>query len=350
MLLIKLALCISLPLCFAKPTDVTFKNVTFKGYCMYTEKFKRTIASSNSLKDFYREHHHLTRSSSLTKIFPCYMKSLYEIRPGALKNVPMLRRLSLKAVPSVEDTNGETSLKKSKRMSSITSLSTLDLSLNDIAVIASTAFDNIPNILNINLADNKIVKWSPDWFQNTPLLTRISMQNNSVTTLPNNAFKNLKGEKRFGKIDLSINLVLSYNQIKTIKPNAFKGLTKINNLWLDNNGLEDFGEDLLEGVDVKDLRLNCNNIRCLEGDLSKIIKADTTHLDSNPFDCDCLNKIKTWAESKGKNIEIFFSEMDCTAQRIRTKMVELEKRLKEIKHQDDDIEIAEGQPASNPIK
>lgn len=229
-------------------------------------------------------------------------------------------------------------------------LSTIDLSLNSITKIHNSAFDHMPNLLNINLADNGIDKWNKNWFKNTPLLTRVSMQNNSIAKLPNQAFRNLAGSKSFGKLKLTVNIVLSHNKIETIEPKAFGGLTEVNHLWLDNNQLEEFDEGLLEGVDVKDLRLNNNDIRCLNGDLGKIIKGETNQLDSNPYDCECLTRIQEWAKKNDRNVQLFFSEMNCAAQRLKTKMTALEKRLKEIKDQDNDIEVAEGRPSSNPIK
>ncbi|XP_018579194.1 slit homolog 3 protein-like [Anoplophora glabripennis] len=346
-----------LPFCLAKSTDVTFKNATFRGYSLFTEKFKKTIPLSNSLKDNLPESA-FDKIEFIDQNIPVlYQDSLadldeldelvlehcgvYEIQPGALKNVPMLRRLSLKG-------NKIEAIKEG--VFNNLELSTVDLSLNLITTIHSSAFNDLPSLLNINLADNNIQKWNKNWFKNTPLLTRVSMQNNSIAKLPNYAFKNLAGNKSFGKLKLTVNIVLSYNKIRTIEPEAFRGLTEVNHLWLDNNQLQEFGDDLLNGVDVKDLRLNNNNIRCLDGNLARIIKAESTQLDSNPFDCECLSKIKDWAKKNNKNVQLFFSEMDCSAQRIRIKMTALEKRLKEIRDQDNDIEVAEGKPSSNPIK
>ncbi|KAJ8955045.1 hypothetical protein NQ318_000477 [Aromia moschata] len=373
-MLLKVLLLFFVPLCFCQPTKLTFKNVTFRGYNLYTEKFKKTIPSSNSLKEFlpesvfdeieFKEQYipvlyedSLADLEDLDELVIEYCQVL-EIQAGALKNVPWLRRFSLKdsdgliSHPDLQQKlgSGNNLERIEEGVFNNLPISTLDLSLNSISNIESGAFDDLPGILNINLADNKIAKWNPNWFKNTPLLTRISMQNNSITKLPNGAFKNLAGDKKFGKVYLTINIVLSYNKIKVIEPKAFKGLTKINNLWLDNNRIEVFDEDLLDNIEVSDLRLNGNNIHCLDGDLGKVIKADMTHLDSNPFDCECLSEIKTWAEQNEKNIEIFFSEMDCTTQRIKNKMVALEKRLKEIRDQENDIEVAEGQPTSVPIK
>lgn len=204
----------------------------------------------------------------------------------------------------------------------------MDLSNNFISTIDDGAFNNMPSLLHINLADNNISKWHRDWFQDTPLLSRISIQNNSIELLPNRAFENLKGVKMFGKVDLTVNLVFSYNKISTIQPEAFRGLTSIHNLWLDHNELKNFNETLLENVNIYDLRLDYNKIKCFSGSYEKVFKAKTTHIDSNPFDCNCLNAIKTYVKKNNKVVNLFFADMDCTAQRIKEKMNEVERLLK----------------------
>lgn len=209
-------------------------------------------------------------------------------------------------------------------------LSVLDLSKNFITIIESAAFNNMPNLLHINLADNRIQTWNKNWFENTPLLSRISMQNNSIEDLPNEAFGNLKGVKMFGKLDLTVNLVFSYNKIKEIQPRAFDNLIRIRNLWLDHNQLEEFDASLLDNVKIDDLRIDHNNIKCLNGDLSKVFKAKSTHIDSNPLECKCLESIKSYVKNNTVEVDFFFADMDCTAQRIRKKIDAVEKRLKEI--------------------
>lgn len=188
----------------------------------------------------------------------------------------------------------------------------------------------MPNLLNIRLADNKISAWNKEWFENVPLLARISMQNNFIEELPERAFKNLKGAKQFGTVDLTLNLVFSYNQIKEIHPKAFKGLDKLNNLWLDYNNLTNFDENILEKTEVNDLRIDNNKIVCLEGNYNKIFKAEITHIDANPFYCDCLKKIKDWTEKNKKTVHLVYAEMECATQRMKTKLDALEQRIKEI--------------------
>ncbi|CAH1115880.1 unnamed protein product [Psylliodes chrysocephalus] len=362
MLLNRVLLVLFLSFCFTKSEDLTFKEVAFKGYSVFTEKFKLTIPSGNRLKDFLPKSIYDDIEIKNQTIPVLYKDSLAdlgnldelviefchveEIRPGAISNVPMLRKLSFKGndIKSIEF-GVFNNLK----------ISTLDLSSNKISSIHAKAFNDMPDLLNIQLADNFIQIWNPEWFKNTPLLTRISMQNNRIEEIPAYAFKNMKGIKKYGNLDLTINFVFSHNQIKNINPKAFSGLEKINNLWLDNNLLQEFHEDLLNGIAIDDLRLNNNNIKCFDGDLDKTLKANTNHIDSNPFDCDCLEQIKEWSKKK-KNVEFSFAEMDCITQRFKIKMTALEKRLKELKGMTDntdeskkeieDVEIFEPKTAS----
>lgn len=109
---VRLVLVLLLPFCLAKSTPVTFKNVTFRGYSLYTEKFKKTIPLSNSLKDslpesvfdkieFLDQNVPVLYENSLADLdeldeLVLENCGIYDVQPGALKNVPMLRRLSLK--------------------------------------------------------------------------------------------------------------------------------------------------------------------------------------------------------------------------------------------------------------
>lgn len=97
---------------FSSAIDVTFKNVTFRGYSMYTEKFKKSIRSSNRLADFlpstvFDKIEFLDQNipivyenalADLKELDELVIENcgVYEIKPGSLKNVPFLRVLSFK--------------------------------------------------------------------------------------------------------------------------------------------------------------------------------------------------------------------------------------------------------------
>lgn len=54
-------------------------------------------------------------------------------------------------------------------------------------------------------------------------------------------------------------------------------------------------------------------------------------MDGNPLECACVDNINKWAKEHNKNVDIFYSEANCIADRIRKKIDDLDRRLKEIK-------------------
>ncbi|CAG9857346.1 unnamed protein product [Phyllotreta striolata] len=327
--------------------DVTFRDVTFETYKLYEGPINRTIRSGDKIADFLsKDDFHFVKIKG--------------------QNVPVLRRNSLADLRIVseivvEESNVEeiqagflgnsTDVKllslKGNRITSIEygvfnnlELISIDLTSNKIASIDSRAFDDMPSLITLRLDDNLIADWNPNWFKNTPLLAVISMQRNRLEEIPADAFGNLKGDKRQEDIDFNVSLAFSYNRIKTIHPEAFSGLEKIHSLWFDHNRLDDFDGNLLTGIRVGNLRLNHNEIKCFKSDLDKVLTAENNYIDSNPFDCECLERIKAYSKTSGKKVHIVMAEMDCVSRRIQAKMAALENRLKELKLLNRSPEIA----------
>lgn len=322
----------------------SFNNVKIVGYSVFVKKFEQEIISSNSLSDSLPKSAIFDRIDIINQQIPILYEdaikdidfldelliendNLKEIQPGAIKNMPQLRKLSLKNNSLVEIKAGVFNNLK---------ISSLDLSGNKITTISSNALNDLTNLLNINLADNQISNWNSEWFYNTPLLSRISLQNNLITELNENAFKNLQGDKHYFSLPLTLNVVLSYNKITNISPNALKNIKNINNLWLDNNLLKTFDGKCIETLNVVDLRLDGNQLKCFDdGNFQKIFKANTTHLDGNPFECSCLENVIDWIKKNKKHVEMTYAKLNCDAERIKKKMVALEDRLKELKQLDE---------------
>lgn len=318
---------------------ITFRNVEIKLYSMYTYKGNQTITGPAITKDLLPKTIVFDEIQIIDTHIPVlYKKSISDfddldeliltndgiedIQPGAFYNVPQLRKLVLK--------NNKIKTIREGIFNHL-ALGTLDLSLNEINNISPGAFDNMVELLNINLADNKLGYWDSNWLHNTPILTRISFQNNVLEKIPDNAFKNMAGVKHFGQLSLPINLIFTGNKIKTISKTAFEDLQVINNLWLDNNQLESWDGKILEGINLKELRLDGNKLRCLE-DFDKIFIAHTTWLDGNPWNCDCLKNIQSWTEHHlEKTVMVFYSQMQCDADRLKEKMDALRNRLNELK-------------------
>jgi Leucine-rich repeat (LRR) protein len=339
MLLKSLLICGLLAFATAKSSGVTFKNVVARFYSMYTYKFNVTIDSSESLKENIPKKVFDKIEITNSEIPVLYKNSISdidnldelileddgisEIQPGAFSHVPQLRKLVIR---------GNTKLKEIKEgVFNKLNIATLDLSNNSIETVASRAFDDMPELLTVNLADNQLSIWDKNWFAKTPLLTRVSFQNNLIGEIPAGAFRNFQGIKQFGSVSLTINIILSHNKIKSIHKDAFKGLEKINNLWLDNNQVDSWDGDLLSNVAVKDLRIDQNQLECLSGNLENIFVADTTHIDGNPWECGCLKNIELWASQHGKDVIMYYSKLTCDADRIDRKLKDLEQRLRELR-------------------
>lgn len=149
----------------------TFKNVKFKGYSVFTLKFERNIVASDTLKDelpkgiydhieFSEQNIPILKENSIKDIenldeLTMQNCRIEKIEPGAFRNLPQLRKLSLKGneidyVPEGVFNNLE--------------ISTLDLSQNRIRNIEAESLSNMPMLLNINLADNLIQSWNPRYF------------------------------------------------------------------------------------------------------------------------------------------------------------------------------------------
>ncbi|XP_018579218.1 insulin-like growth factor-binding protein complex acid labile subunit [Anoplophora glabripennis] len=309
----KVVLVSSLLFSLAKSTGVTFKNVTFTGYSQSIEKCKTTILHSNSLVDFLPElafDKVEFIDQDFTVLYKDSFTSLSDLGELVLENCRIHKIESYVLDSPYHSSGKDTKIKKislkGNKIEEIyenvftrPSFTKIDLSFNRITVIHERAFDHLPYLEFIDLGHNNIGKWNTNWFRYTPSLRMVSMENNSLEFLPDYAFKNIDGNGRFDKY---ITIVLNFNKIKTTGPKAFSGLGNMYDLLLDNNQLEKIDEDLLKDVDVLHLRLNNNNIRCLDGNLDKIFTAKVTYLDSNPFDCECLNRIRKWAQKNKRSV------------------------------------------------
>lgn len=71
---------------------------------------------------------------------------------------------------------------------------------------------------------------------------------------------------------------------------------------------------------------------CIAEDFVQLLKNQTSvHLDGNPLDCKCVELIKKWTKNHNVKVDMFISEMNCTSARLRKKLDDLAKRLKEIR-------------------
>ncbi|CAG9856861.1 unnamed protein product [Phyllotreta striolata] len=290
---------------------VTFKNVVFHGYYKFAPKFKPTILSGDSLKDFLPSDD-FDRIEIVNQNVPvlfenaiCDIGNLEEliiescnvrsVLPGAFRNLARLKRISLKVNVLSAIENG---------VFNHLLMHTLDLSYNRIEKIASGAFDDMPHIYHINLAHNKISEWDVNWFKRTPELSVIYFKNNELEELPGGCLRNLDSIR-------DVNLILSRNRISKINRDAFAGRKRINQLFLDNNLLRKFDKEILRDTFVNDLRLNNNSIECfVEQDLDTVFRGTNVYIEYNPLDCECREMLGKWSRKHdGKDLGI--NEDEC---------------------------------------
>ncbi|KAL3278307.1 hypothetical protein HHI36_013640 [Cryptolaemus montrouzieri] len=327
-------------LCSLNAENICFENVTVHGYSVFNHKFDKVITSSKISKtelpnvafdaiELKNENVPILYENCISDIesldeLILEKNGIQEIRAGALRNLPAIRIIKL----------GQNKLKTIVTgVFNNLQVSDVDLSKNEIEVIEDTAFNDMPELLSIKLTDNKLTKWNKNWFLNTPLLNRLSFQHNLIEELPAEAFTNLKGKKKFGRLSLDVNLIFSYNKIKTLHPDTFKDIKDINNLWLDNNLIEEIPENIFTDVSIRQLRISSNKLTCIK-EKDSLLKAEMNEIDANPFDCECLEDIKTWAKGKNKTIDTFYASMNCYSNKMDRKMKNLEDMLKKMKEEE----------------
>ncbi|XP_030767317.1 slit homolog 1 protein-like [Sitophilus oryzae] len=189
----------------------------------------------------------------------CGLQNIY---PGAFQNLPRLAIINLRD-------NGIKSIEKG--VFNDLKLKILFLHKNEITHIDGEAFDNMTALTKIKLNHNALTTWDPNWFKNTPSIEVLSFRRNSITEVPTNAFKN------FANTDNLI-IYLSNNNISRISPNAFTGLVKVNEIWLDRNWLTSVDESAFTGVQqIEKLMFMRNKIRTLPDDVFSTVKS-ITHL------------------------------------------------------------------------
>lgn len=159
------------------------------------------------------------------------------------------------------------------------SLSTLNVSNNQIVAIPVIAFTDIPSLTSLNCSFNtiKFIPASLDKLQN---LKKLILANNKISSLPDvlNQLSNLE------------ELELSYNDIMVIQKGLFSGLKSLKKLLLNFNRVSRLPEDLFLSENLVELDLTQNLLQ----DLPKCESVNCPNLEIISLATNQINIIPDW--------------------------------------------------------
>ncbi|KAF2893558.1 hypothetical protein ILUMI_12612, partial [Ignelater luminosus] len=129
------------------------------------------------------------------------------------------------------------------------------ISDSDIKKLPSGIFNNLPKVKKIRLIDNNIEEIENNAFEGCKELNYLFLQGNKIKTLP---------DKLGDEIALQY-FDLSRNEIDSIKPKWFRGLTNVTTLYLRRNKLQGLYEgSFRELSNLTSLHVRDNNLAVIE--------------------------------------------------------------------------------------
>nr|AIO08100.1 variable lymphocyte receptor C [Petromyzon marinus] len=136
----------------------------------------------------------------------------------------------------------------------------------------------------LQLTYNQLTAVPVNAFKALTQLTYISLQNNNLQSLPVGVFDQLKNLNE---------LRLSSNKLKSLPPGVFDKLTKLTVLWLNDNQLQSIPKGAFDKLTkLETLQLLNNKLQSVpDGAFDSLAKVETLHLVNNPWDCECASII-----------------------------------------------------------
>lgn len=162
------------------------------------------------------------------------------------------------------------------KLSSITSLKTLNLASNFFITLSIDLIENL-NISKLDLPDNDLIKIPSNFFKNSQFLRELYLNENKLSNTENSAFAHLQ--------NLHI-LHLQNNEISTIRKQFFANLTNLEELRLDNNKLKFIDNNAFDDLIIlKALNLSWNRFASVNTSprmhLAKLENLETLDLSHN---------------------------------------------------------------------
>lgn len=256
--------------------------------------------------DMFADNTHLERLS-LSKNPLQYMQVEVSPYKGYFLNIPSLQELDLSEC-------GLSHLLPTM-FSKLTTVTYINLASNNITDLPNTTFAPLLELEHLDLSSNKLSQLKSDMFEKNTEMVSLNMRNNSLSSLKGVRIESLEtldlGLCNFSVIDADTfigfpnirHLNLDGNEITSINANAFKGMTKLQDLDLSNNKLAGplSGDIFINNIQLESLKL-ANNPEMrnfpeagFRGDFSEMYMLDAsrcglTHVDED--DLKRMNRIE----------------------------------------------------------
>jgi Leucine-rich repeat (LRR) protein len=165
------------------------------------------------------------------------------------------------------------SLINSNSFNNLPELQTLDLSSNKIYELPSNSFSGNNQLKKLNLDNNQMKSALTPAFINLPKLSDLCLSRNEITKIEENMFS---GCTNLSKIDLKL------NKVTVFKPNAFKNVAQLKILDLSQNLIKDLPNDAFKSnIQLEEIKLNSNKISKISTVFNNLKKLKSLNLGHN---------------------------------------------------------------------
>lgn len=182
-------------------------------------------------------------------------------------------------------------------LSVLTNLQVLNLRGNLLTRFSDKVFGSEPSDLReLNLKGNRLIELSS--LSSLTSLTDLILSSNQLSNLTEDVFRNVTALE---------NLDLSENQLTSLPTNLFRDLFRITALHLHNNNLSTVDAKLFEDqMLIQQLYLSGNQLETLPlGLFDPFATQHTTRLHGNPWKCDChMSYLHDWVQRNSQDVEM----------------------------------------------
>lgn len=168
--------------------------------------------------------------------------------------------------------------------SGLIGLISLYLNNNGISVIGANTFAGLRSLIRIDLSYNSLSQINGDMFGRSRLpLRKLFIRNNYLDVIPGNTFQSVQN------IDF---LSLSHNRITKLDDHLFVPLKNLKKLHIQNNAITEISSAVMDEVSkLTEFQFQRNRLTFLPESNSTFSNLEKVSLEGNPWQCPCLFEI-----------------------------------------------------------